>query len=105
VGRWKWLRNFPSESVTIHAEERRNIATSQYVVIYNCRTLLDLLEVFFYSRPAAIVFPFPDRILFEFCRSHIASDQTKHSSHCELNGFGILLLSRITLSDVRVYRV
>jgi hypothetical protein len=46
VGRCKWLRNFPSDNVTIHAEERRDIATSQCVVIYNCRTLLDLLEVF-----------------------------------------------------------
>ena len=91
MGRWKLLRNFPNDNITIHGEERTDIATSQCVVIYNCRTSLDLLEVF-YSPPAAIVFPFPfpGCILLEFCRSYIASDQTGLFSQCELYGFGIL---------------
>ena len=100
MGRCKLLRNFPSENVTIHGEERTAIATSQCVVIYSCRTSLDLLEDFY--TPAAIVFPFPfpGCILFEFCRSYIASDQTRLFSQCELYGFGILLLPPITLCDV-----
>ena len=94
MGRCKLLRNFPSVNVTIHGEERKDMATSQCFVIYNGRTSLDLLEVF-YSPPAAIVFPFPfpDCILFEFCRSYIASDQTRLFSQCELYGFGILFTS------------
>jgi hypothetical protein len=45
VGRCKLLRNFPSDNVTIYIEEEADIVTSQCVVIYNCRSSLDLLEV------------------------------------------------------------
>ena len=93
MGRCKLLRNFPNFP-NDNGEERTYIATSQCVVIYNCRTSLDLLEVF-YSPSAAIVFPFtfPGFILFEFFRSYIVSDQTRLFSQCELYGFGILFTS------------
>ena len=89
VGRCKLLRNFPSDNFTIHIEERTGIGTSQCVVIYNCRTSLDLLEVFFIVLLQRLSFPFRFRVVFYLSFAGHISRLTRPNSFLNVSCMGL----------------